>query len=345
MTETELIQLDGSQGEGGGQILRSALALSMVTGRPFRIDNIRAGRSKPGLLRQHLTAVKAAQEVSAASVRGAHLGATSLEFVPSQVQGGEYAFAIGTAGSTTLVLQTVLPALMTASSRSTLVLEGGTHNMFAPSVHFLQFAFLPLLRQMGPTVDATLERHGFYPAGGGRIVVAIRPCSQLAPVSLLTRGEIRRRRAVALIAGLPGVIARRELDVVRDKLGWDESCLHIEQLKDSVGPGNTLSIELESDAVTEVFTGFGQKGVSAEEVGDRAVQEVRAYLKADVPVWEHLADQLLLPMAIAGRGSFVTGALSRHAETNIEVIRRFLPVDIRVDASERGPSKVCIGDS
>lgn len=340
MKSVEQIQLDGSLGEGGGQILRTALALSMVTRRPFRIENIRAGRPKPGLMRQHLTAVQAAQQVSGAKVTGARVGTTSLEFAPSEIRAGDYEFAIGTAGSTTLVLQTVLPALMLAPTRSTLVLRGGTHNIFAPSVHFLQFAFLPLLRRMGPRVELTLERHGFYPAGGGRIVVTIEPCTSLKPLELMERGEIKRRRAVASVAGLPGEIARRELEVVREKLGWDESWLQVEQLKDAVGPGNILSIEVESEALTEVFTGFGQRGVSAEAVGDRTVRQVREYLKANVPVWNHLADQLLVPMAVSGRGSFCTGPLSRHSTTNINVIQSFVSTSIETTVDEAGRTMV-----
>lgn len=329
-----MIEIDGSMGEGGGQILRSALSLSMVTGQPFRIERIRANRQKPGLMRQHLTAVTSARRVCRGHVEGAQLGATSLVFSPGEVVPGEYAFAIGTAGSTTLVLQTLLPALVSTGEASTVVLEGGTHNIHAPSVHYLERTFAPLLERMGVSVDVRLERHGFYPAGGGRVRVEISPGS-LRPLDLLTRGEITHRRAVALVAGLPPSIATRELGVIGEKLGWDEDLLQIRQLRDGVGPGNVLSIEVGDATHIEVFTGFGKKGTSAEEVAADVAAEVCAYLETDAPVGPYLADQVMLPMALAGRGRYRTGPLSRHAETNARVIETFMGVHVRAEVDGR----------
>ena len=221
---TEWITIDGSEGEGGGQILRTALALSLVTGRPFRIDGIRAGRKKPGLMRQHLTAVHAATAVSGARVSGADLGSRALSFEPGQVRGGDYRLAVGTAGSATLVLQTVLPALLFAREPSRLTLEGGTHNPIAPPFDFLARTFLPILRRMGASVDARLETYGFYPAGGGRFTVAIEPCTTLGRLSLLERGDTRVH-ARALVASLSENIAKRELSIVRERLGIDRALL------------------------------------------------------------------------------------------------------------------------
>lgn len=201
--------IDGSQGEGGGQVLRTSLALSMVTGRPFRIEGIRAGRANPGLLRQHLTGVRAAAEISGAKVQGAELGSKQLTFEPGEVRAGDYQFSIGTAGSTTLVLQTILPALLAAKGRSTMVLEGGTHNPAAPPFDFLQRVFLPLVNRMGPRVSVELERHGFFPAGGGCFRVVVDPVEKLQPLELLTRGEIRRRTCRVLLSNLPRTIAKR----------------------------------------------------------------------------------------------------------------------------------------
>ena len=193
MAKNKMIVIDGSAGEGGGQILRSSLALSLVTGKPFRIENIRAGRTKPGLLRQHLTALAAATQIGKAKVEGAVLGSKIVSFTPRGVTPGDYHFAVGTAGSATLVLQTVLPALMLASGPSTLVLEGGTHNPSAPPFDFISKAFLPILNRMGPCIKVELERYGFYPAGGGRFRVSINPAAQLSPIDLLTCGESRAR--------------------------------------------------------------------------------------------------------------------------------------------------------
>ncbi len=324
----EPIVIDGSEGEGGGQMLRTALALSVVTRTPLRMERIRTKRAKPGLLRQHLTAVEAAAAISGAEVRGADLGSTELGFTPGRVTPGEYRFAVGTAGSACLVLQTVLPPLLTAPGPSMLTLEGGTHNPAAPPFDFLAKAFLPLVNRMGPRVEATLDRYGFFPAGGGRFTVRVEPAPRLARLDLRERGAITTRRARVLIANLAGAIAERELEVLRAKLGWPASDYAVEVLEGVTGPGNVVMAEVAAEHVTEVFTGFGQAGVRAETVADGVVGELRAWLASGVPVGGHLADQLLVPMALAGGGSFRTLPLSLHATTNLAIIGRFLDVPI-----------------
>jgi len=323
-----MITIDGSQGEGGGQILRSSLALSALTGQPFRIENIRAGREKPGLMRQHLTAVNAAAAICSAAVEGAAIGSRQLTFQPQRVKAGEYTFSIGSAGSTTLVLQTVLPPLMLADGPSSLTLEGGTHNIHAPPLDFLERAFLPIVNRMGPKVWIALERAGFYPAGGGRFFATIEPAKTLAPIELIERGPITHRRARAVCAALPGEIALRELEEVRKTFDWPKESLEIRQLPEKQGPGNIVTLEIGSAQVTEVFTGFGQRGVSAEAVAQHALAEAKAYLAAGVPVGHYLADQLILPMALSGGGAFVTRMLSTHTKTNIDVVKRFIAIDI-----------------
>jgi RNA 3'-terminal phosphate cyclase (ATP) len=338
-----MVEIDGSYGEGGGQIVRTALALSLVTGRPFRITNIRAGRKKPGLLRQHLTAVQAAAEVGSAQVTGAAMGSGELTFVPSGIRSGHFTFSIGTAGSTTLVLQTVLPALIIAPGPSRLLIEGGTHNPFAPPFDFLAKAFLPLLGRMGAVVSGTLERPGFYPAGGGRLRFDINPAGQLGSLDLPARGNTVRRAGRALIANLPANIADRELNVIRRKMSWGNELLHRESIANSVGPGNIVMIEIESENVTEVFTGFGERGIPAETVATKAVRAARRYLAADVAVGEYMADQLLVPMAIGGGGAFSTLPLSRHALTNIEVIHLFLGREVVTSARQDSRVEVEVG--
>lgn len=330
MQPSSMITIDGSIGEGGGQILRSSLALSMVTGKPVRFEKIRAGREKPGLLRQHLTAVNAAAAISHATTEGVAIGSQQLMFTPGEIQPGDYTFSIGTAGSTTLVLQTILPALLTASAPSTLILEGGTHNPFAPPFDFLEKAFLPLLSRMGPKVSVALERPGFYPAGGGRLRVHIIP-APLAPLHLRERGEIRRRTCTALLASLSRDIGQREIGRIKRMMAWPDECFQIRTME-NVGPGNILTIEIESEHVTEVFTGFGQRGVRAEAVAEDALQQTKRYLAAGVPVGKHLADQLLLPLALAGGGSFLTLPLTRHSTTNMQIIEMFL--DVKLSAQE-----------
>jgi len=324
--EQTLVRIDGSFGEGGGQILRTSLSLSLVTGKPFRIEKIRANREKPGLLRQHLTAVQAAAEVGAGEAEGASLGSKALTFIPGKVRAGDYHFAIGTAGSGTLVLQTILPALITASGPSRIVIEGGTHNPAAPPFAFLEKSFIPLIEKMGPKVKAELNRYGFYPAGGGRFTVEITPCAVLNSLTIGERGEVIAQRAVALVANLPYHIARRELDTAGRLLGWGPECLVCEDTKNSVSPGNLVMVEIKSSCVTEIFTAFGQRGISAEEVATDAAKQAQKYLGSQAALDEHLADQLLLPLALARDGSFTATSLNLHAQTNMHVISQFLPV-------------------
>lgn len=328
-----MIEIDGSRGEGGGQILRTSLGLSLLTGTPVRLFNIRAGRQKPGLMRQHLTAVQAAARVGCAQVEGDALKSQEVIFRPQLIQAGQYTFKISTAGSATLVLQTVLPALLAADGPSTLILEGGTHNMKAPPFDFLKRSFLPILRRMGPRVDARLERHGFYPAGGGRMVVTIEP-APLQPIALHARGAIIERRARALVAHLPRHIAERELKTVGGHLNWSPNELHVEEISDSAGPGNVLFVEIEAEHVTAVFTGFGRKRARAEQVATETADEAKRWLTHGAPVGEHLADQLMLPLALAGGGGFTTGPPSLHATTQVETLGLFLDVPMRLEQAE-----------
>jgi RNA 3'-terminal phosphate cyclase (ATP) len=338
-----MISIDGSQGEGGGQILRTSLALSLVTGQPFRMERIRAKRQRPGLLKQHLTAVEAAKTVGCAKVEGAALSSQTLEFWPGPVAPGNYRFRVGTAGSATLVLQTVLPALLTASGHSTLTLEGGTHNPMAPPFDFLQKSFIPLIHRMGPTVELELRRHGFFPAGGGRFHVRIEPGKKLSRLDLPERGSIRGRQARVLVSKLPEHVGQRELSVIRDELTWREDECGIEAVPFPVGPGNAIVLAIETEHVTEVFTGFGERGRPAEEVARAAVQAAKVWLEAGVPVDEHLADQLLIPMALAEGGSFRTTKPCLHTTTNAEVIQRFVSIPIRTEQESELVWRVKVG--
>jgi len=279
--------------------------------------------------------VQAAAQVGNAKVNGAAMGSSSLYFAPGQVAPGDYAFAVGTAGSATLVLQTILPPLLVAGAPTTLKLEGGTHNPFAPPFDFLVKAFLPLINRMGPQVTATLVRPGFYPAGGGEFHVEVLPVAKLAPLHLSSRGAITAMRATARVAALPESIAQRELNVIAQKLAIDRGALSAETVANPRGPGNIVVIEVQCENVTEVFTGFGEKGVRAEEVASQAVDSASEYIAADVAVASHLADQLLLPLALAGGGSFTTLPLSTHATTNIQVLRQFMNVQTLVEQIEK----------
>jgi RNA 3'-terminal phosphate cyclase (ATP) len=324
-----MLSIDGSFGEGGGQIIRTSLALSLITGKPFRVYNVRARRERPGLQRQHLTAVTAAAAIGGAKVDGAHVGSKEFAFVPGEVAPGEYKFSIGTAGSTMLVLQAVLPPLLTAGGPSLLLFEGGTHNVHAPPFEFIRKTFLPLVNRMGPNVSVELQRYGFYPPGGGRFNVYVEPARKLTRLDLVERGAILSERACALVVNLPPHIGERELAVVSEQLGWMPDQLDLEASTNALSPGNVLTIDIESNLLTEVFTGVGERGVRAETIASRVVHEAQKYLSVGAPVGEHLADQLLIPLALARGGSYTTGTPSLHTTTNIEVIKKFLSVEIR----------------
>lgn len=334
---TELIYIDGST--GGGQILRSALSLSALTGRAFSIGQIRKRRSRPGLMRQHLTAVRAAAEICGAEVEGADIGATELTFRPGAVRPGEYRFSISGAGSACLVLQTVLPPLMVADAPSKLSFDGGTHNPLAPPYPYLDAVFFPVLERMGLRIERSLLRAGFYPAGGGQFRVSIHPEKRLTQLALAERGALKRLWAHALVANLPHHIGERELSSLRERLPIADSELQL-RTPDADGPGNAILLCAEYEHANEMIVGFGEKHLRAERVAERAASAMRTYLDSAAPVGEHLADQLLIPFAMAGGGRFCTLTCSDHTLSNIAVIERFLPVRFKVE--EEASQKVWI---
>lgn len=339
----DLIKIDGSLGEGGGQILRSALSLSLITGRPFEIFNIRKGRKKPGLMRQHLACVQAAAAIGKAEVTGDEPGSLQLAFKPGQINAGDYNFSIGTAGSCTLLLQTILPALASLPESSNVRLNGGTHNPLAPPFDFISKAFLPLIQRMGIHVSAELTRTGFYPAGGGEISLCIQgnvgfsgaPTDESRILNLTDRGDPIRVGARILYANLPFHIVERERETIAKTMGWGMEEIKIENRQNSHGPGNAVLIEIESQEVTEVFTAFGEHGRSAEKVALDACEQARRYLASKAATGEYLADQLLLPIALQGKGQFTTTRITRHAMTNMDIIRMFLERQFRTQDLDR----------
>ena len=338
---TSILQLSGEA--GGGQLLRSALSLSMVTGRAFRMVNIRGKRPKPGLMRQHLTCVKAAAEVSVASVDDAELGSVELVFSPGVVSGGDYGFAIGSGGSATLVFQTLLPALLTAESKSTLRIEGGTHNPMAPPFEFIEQCFLPILQRMGVKATVKLERHGFMQAGGGVLTAEITPVKKWKKLKLTERGEAEGTFGTVLHAHLHRDIAQRELVTAAAVLGWSEDNIALRYATDSIGPGNAILLGARFANVTEIATGIAQVGKSAEAVATGAAKSLKSYLASSTPVGVHLSDQLLLPMALAGGGTFTTRAISDHTETNMRLVEKFLLVKFSVNEVEPGVIEIRCG--
>lgn len=322
--DSGLLIIDGSQGEGGGQILRSALSLSAVTGRSFRIENIRARRPKPGLLSQHLTCVKAAAAVCSAEVSGDYKGSISLDFHPGIIRGGSYRFDVRTAGSAMLVFQTLFPILSMAESESELELTGGTHNPHAPPFEFIDEVFLPIVADLGFQANVELVRYGFFPRGGGIVKAQIRPREGDADLDLTSRGKLRSMRPSVLVADLSVEIAKREARVLGRELKRSSLPADILRLEPGQGPGNMILLKGKYGGAACLMSAPGMKGKRAEAVARDVVEAWRQFHKLEVPVQQELADQLLLPMALAGAGVFCTGPLTPHAKTNLSIIEQFM---------------------
>jgi len=339
-----MIRIDGSHGEGGGQILRSALTLSALTGKPMRIDNIRAGRRKPGLMAQHRKAVEAAAAVSGARVEGARLGSTALTFEPRGLRSGDYRFDIGTAGSTSLVLQTILLPLAFAGGPSRVTVTGGTHVAWSPCFHYLDLYWLPCLREIGMQVGLKLARAGFYPKGGGRIEAKIDPAGSLKPLDLTHRGNLGKILILSAVANLDVDIAHRQSRQARrrlDEAGVEAAVEEKIVSLPAVGKGTILLLLAEFEGSRCCYTALGERGKPAERVADEAAGAFLSFLVGDGAVDEHLADQLLLPLALVpGCSEIRTAAITGHLLTNAEVLREFLPVDIAVEGEVGRPGVV-----
>lgn len=342
------VRLDGSEGEGGGQILRSSLALSILTGRPFEITQVRARREKPGLRPQHLEAVRAARKICGGEVEGDYGGSSRLVFIPGAVQAGDYEFVIPTAGSAPLVLHTVSLPLALQATPSSVVITGGTHLEHAPCYHYLAECWQPALGRLGLQIDLRLVRCGFYPRGGGKIEAEILPASPANDFTWMERGAIRQITPISLVARLPVSIAERQAQQASQRLratAWRKMLAEpVIEEHGAVGPGTMLGLRCEFATGQMFCFALGARGKRAETVADEAVDELLAYLAAnDCPVDPHLADQLLLPAATHGRGStYRTSQVTLHLLTNALVLRRFLERSITIDGDEGMPGTVTV---
>jgi RNA 3'-terminal phosphate cyclase (ATP) len=337
-----MIEIDGAQGEGGGQVLRSALTLALVTGQPFHIYHIRARRPKPGLRPQHLMAVKAAAQVSGAQVKGLSPGSQELHFTPAAVRPGQYRFDIGTAGSTSLVLQTLFQPLSRAGGSSTLTLIGGTHVPWSPTYHYLAWHWLPILERMGFRAQLSLERAGFYPRGGGVVRATVHPAEDIHPLQLTERGALTAIRGLSLVARLDMNIARRQRRQALERLRGLGVPVEIEARSFAApSPGTALILLALFEGSQACFSSLGKRGKPAEKVADEAVDALLEVLDAGSAVDPHLADQLLLPLALApGPSAFTTARITQHLLTNAQVIRAFLPVQIEIGGQLGEPGAV-----
>jgi RNA 3'-phosphate cyclase len=338
-----MIELDGSLGEGGGQILRTSLSLSLLTGQSFHLRHVRAGRSRPGLQPQHLMSVRAAAAIGQAQVQGAVLHSTDLVFEPGPVIPGKYHFAIGTAGAAALVLHTLyLPLALRTVEPSELVLEGGTHVNASPCFHFLDVTWRAYLDLLGLKVKLRLKRPGFYPRGGGLVEAHIQPCSRLRGLQLNDAAAVTRITGFSAVAGLPEEIAARQARRALARLKASSLKANIPQEKWAGGPGTVLALILDTAPVPTMFFGLGARGKPAERVADEAIDQALDYLNYGTGTVDwHSADQLVLPLALAAeRSSFRVARVTSHLVTNLAVIRRFVDRDIVCQGDVGGPGTV-----
>jgi RNA 3'-phosphate cyclase len=327
-----VIEIDGSTGEGGGQILRSALALSMITGKAMRIRNIRARREKPGLRPQHLAAVKASAKISSATVQGAELGSGSLSFEPGEVRSGRYRFEIGTAGSTSLLLQAIFIPLALSNGTSSVVLCGGTHVPNSPCFHYLELHWLEFMRRIGYQSEITLEQAGFYPAGGGSLRATIRPAKARRSLELTARGVLRKIEGLSGVANLDLEIATRQKHQALRRLEPQIKATKIKSIDmPSPGKGTFLLLKADFEHSQCCYCALGAPGKRAEVVADEAVNALEEFLASDGALDQYLTDQLLLPLAFAPQPSQIkTAKITQHLITNARVVQLFLPVKIEI---------------
>jgi RNA 3'-phosphate cyclase len=337
--EEKPVEIDGSYGEGGGQILRTALALSAVLRKPFIIHHIRSKRRNPGLQAQHLEAVEALARITKAQTEGVKFGSQKVTFIPQEILPGEYRFEVKTAGSITLLLQAVILPLCLAHGPSRLTLIGGTHVPWSPPFHYFSEVLLPTLEAMGISIGAIIKKYGWYPRGGGEIQLEIKPVHELRPISLVNRGLLKKMRGLSVVSSLPRHVADRQkgqaLRRIEEELNME---VEIDVLYDapSIGSGSFLFLRVEYERAIAGFSSLGARGKPAEEVANEAVEALKKYLNSEGCIDPYLSDQLIPFMALAkGNPSFTTTQITEHLLTNLWVVENFLKVKI-LKKGERG---------
>ena len=343
-----MIEIDGSYGEGGGQIVRTALSLSCLFQKPFRIFNVRMNRSRPGLMPQHLTCVKAAQYITGAEVKGNYPGSVDLFFSPGEVHAGSFSFDIGTAGSTSLVLQTLIPALAFSGQMTRVTLTGGTHVPFSPSYYYLSEVFVRFLEQIGIRVRLSISSYGFYPRGGGRIQADIFPAEKITPLQIRERGPLQNFTGYSGVGNLPLAIAERQKTALLNKLFREveelKTAPHIELLEVSTpGKGTFIDFTAKCEHSIAGFTGLGAIGKKAEVVGEEAASEFIRYYRTGAALDSHMADQILLYLSLCSEESFFSSsAITSHLLTNLWAIGLFHDIRYSVEGKtgEKGTIKL-----
>jgi RNA 3'-terminal phosphate cyclase (ATP) len=345
------LRIDGDYGEGGGQILRTALSLSCVLKRPVEIVNIRKGRKVPGLQPQHLTATNACQRISDARIEGNALGSTSLRFSPAETKGGEFSFDVaekkGSAGSTSLVLQTLFLPLSLCESASSVRVLGGTHVAWSPPFHYLQQVFAPVIEKMGAKMNLRIHKWGWYPKGGGEVSCSVQPAGEFSGLRLTERGKLIRLSGISAVSNLPDSIAERQKNQAVNVLKPKGFSPQIELVQaPSMGQGTFLFLKAEFENTAAGFGALGERGKSAEKVADEACDDFLHFMHNDAAVDPHLADQLIPYLALAKEPStFTVSSITKHLLTNIWVVKQFLQTRVSVEGAEGRWGKVTVEPS
>ena len=332
-----MITINGSHGEGGGQLVRMSCALSALTGKPIRLVQVRARRAPPGLAPQHLAAVQAVAQLCNAETEGLALRTQEFIFRPGLIRGGDYRFDVGTAGSITLVLQAVLPVALAAPAASTFHIIGGTDVKAAPPFDYFSYVFLPLLQRLGLDIRATLVRRGYYPRGGGEVEVRVQP-GRPAPLTLETPGALQELSGIAHVANLPAhIVERMQHTAVQVLAEYGPARIELQRLGHAEAIGQGGAIVLWARLANTLLGGSetAQRGIPAERIAEQAAHALHAELRAAITMDVHAADQLLIYLALAGRPAhFTVRAYSSHTQTTAWLIEQFLPV--RVTAGPAG---------
>ena len=344
-----MIEIDGSLGEGGGQVLRTCLSLSVLTGQPFHLSKIRAGREKPGLKPQHLKSIDAVAAISRAAVIGNDINSKEITFTPGTIRSGRYRFDIGTAGSSELVLQTIYLPLCKADSASSVIITGGTHVPWSPCYHYLEYQWMQFLQRLGIEFVISLEQSGFYPQGGGRIDAIIRPVEFIQALSMVERGKLLKISGISAVANLDSSIAERQkrqaiqrMQSFLKEYGNPEIRIKIFDLP-SKFKGTVILLKAEYENGSGCYYSLGELGKPAERVADEAIESLMEYLISGSAVDQYLADQLLVPLSFAVQKSeFSTSKITSHLMTNAEIIRKFLDISIDIEGELGKPGKVTL---
>lgn len=330
-----MILIDGSCLEGGGQIVRTSIALSSITGKPCEIFNIRKGRKNPGLQAQHLKGIEAAAKLCEAELKNAKIGSQTIEFIPKKIKGGYFSIDVGTAGSISLVLQTlVLPAIH-AEEEVVLEIIGGTDVPWSPNIEYFQEVFCRNIEKMGIEIESDILKYGFYPKGGGKVKVKIKPCKKLKSLNLTERGNVKRYDIRSIVSKFleKSKVAERQIEGAK-KIIPKFDCEYFEYV-DTFSPGSTLHIHAHCDNSVLGSTALGEKGKPAEKVGEEVAKKLITQINSNACLDEHMADQILPYMALTGDSKVSVAEITNHCKTNIWVIEKFLPVKFEINEKER----------